>query len=171
MRGTHRLERCRIIIIGIIPAYAGNTPAGTMSDYYNWDHPRVCGEHLPDTLTTSTPKGSSPRMRGTLYEMNRKDQYPRIIPAYAGNTGLQWLDCKTCLGSSPRMRGTLCGHRYAAHHYRIIPAYAGNTLSLMGVDCRLRDHPRVCGEHSGSMIISSMQMGSSPRMRGTHRTV
>ena len=31
---------------------------------------------------------------------------------------------------------------------RIIPAYAGSTYTLMEINERKRDHPRVCGEHT-----------------------
>ena len=65
MRGTHNIPIAHIPRYGIIPAYAGNTRCMMRHCSANRDHPRVCGEHLPDTLTTSKPVGSSPRMRGT----------------------------------------------------------------------------------------------------------
>ena len=71
---------------GIIPAYAGNTPAGNWSDYYNWDHPRVCGEHLANGLIGVMVRGSSPRMRGTHEPSISQNLFFGIIPAYAGNT-------------------------------------------------------------------------------------
>ena len=46
MRGTRVRAGLIPLGFGIIPAYAGNTPAETTSDCYNWDHPRVCGEHI-----------------------------------------------------------------------------------------------------------------------------
>ena len=45
MRGTRRRCLCLRICRGIIPAYAGNTCAGTCRRARRWDHPRVCGEH------------------------------------------------------------------------------------------------------------------------------
>ena len=33
----------------------------------------------------------------------------------------------------------------------------------------VRDHPRVCGEHSDTWNAPTAERGSSPRMRGTHR--
>ena len=113
---------------GIIPAYAGNTPTRIPSVTVTRDHPRICGEHLPDTLTTSTPKGSSPHMRGTRCHGYGQLRHLGIIPAYAGNTTL-WLSQCAALrdhpricgehpcrvlrvnpnrGSSPHMRGTPC---------------------------------------------------------------
>ena len=49
----------------------------------------------------------------------------------------------------------------------IIPAYAGNTVCLPLYSPCLRDHPRVCGEHSGMAVNLLRPSGSSPRMRGT----
>ena len=48
----------------------------------------------------------------------------------------------------------------------IIPAYAGSTFSIEIRPEPLPDHPRVCGEHSGSPSVLAFAQGSSPRMRG-----
>ena len=45
MRGTLRVLGDNVNAVGIIPAYAGNTMAGTGACSKYWDHPRVCGEH------------------------------------------------------------------------------------------------------------------------------
>ena len=45
MRGTRRLRDNGHAIIGIIPAYAGNTPHPANHRWWCRDHPRVCGEH------------------------------------------------------------------------------------------------------------------------------
>ena len=131
--------------------------------------------------------GSSPRMRGTPVHVLFGVHDRGIIPAYAGNTGFAetvqmslgdhprvcgehaLLRCVllNATGSSPRMRGTRCTQQQILLCHGIIPAYAGNTLSLMGVDCRLRDHPRVCGEHGRADYRRLLLLGSSPRMRGT----
>ena len=46
MRGTHPPGLYRRLVGGIIPAYAGNTPAVEPTPMAFRDHPRVCGEHL-----------------------------------------------------------------------------------------------------------------------------
>ena len=86
MRGTHtyRLERCRIL--GIIPAYAGNTRTVLSRFRRIWDHPRVCGEHTCCRAVNMLCEGSSPRMRGTHIVRIVGDANLGIIPAYAGNT-------------------------------------------------------------------------------------
>ena len=49
----------------------------------------------------------------------------------------------------------------------IIPAYAGNTCPAIRKHSPTRNHPRVCGEHALSTVLSTSSAGSSPRMRGT----
>ena len=65
------------------------------------------------------------------------------------------------------MRGTQRWKIRDAKWRGIIPAYAGNTLSALCCRIRLRDHPRVCGEHDFYCPHSPRTTGSSPRMRGT----
>ena len=48
MRGTPFRIRKVDGQIGIIPAYAGNTCVGNLSESVDWDHPRVCGEHTTE---------------------------------------------------------------------------------------------------------------------------
>ena len=70
-------------------------------------------------------------------------------------------------GSSPRLRGTLRDGFAVLAHLGIIPALAGNTVA--GIS-RLRgrwDHPRACGEHDDMRPIQILELGSSPRLRGT----
>ena len=191
MRGTHtgRLEFAQYV--GIIPAYAGNTVGAGDCCGEPGDHPRVCGEHKWLSAVPSALAGSSPRMRGTHPDGTADHLRRGIIPAYAGNTKranpfsnkvrdhprvcgehtlqevIDWCE----QGSSPRMRGTRELHGRRTVRHGIIPAYAGNTLAP---DLRVRvigDHPRVCGEHQSERIRLHVGQGSSPRMRGTRRTV
>ena len=147
MRGTRFSGSFFLLFIGIIPAYAGNTPFGFRGGGIVWDHPRVCGEHIDTKDGRMMTTGSSPRMRGTQCLMHFVLHLLGIIPAYAGNTMVAtavacavWDHPRVCgehrtnatgaddqKGSSPRMRGT--------RH----PAFA-----TCGPN---RDHPRVCGEH------------------------
>ena len=86
MRGT--LVVCHFLcsLLGIIPAYAGNTPRSAYSTAHGWDHPRVCGEHTMRNFPYLRDEGSSPRMRGTLGLIHGSIGNAGIIPAYAGNT-------------------------------------------------------------------------------------
>ena len=111
----------------------------------------------------------------------------RIIPAFAGNTKLQKNSGYPCwdhprirgehywssnyklktLGSSPHSRGTLCSSPLLTPSDRIIPAFAGNTRARQQTPARLRDHPRIRGEHSHRAISRMLGGGSSPHSRGT----
>ena len=133
--------------------------------------------------------GSSPRMRGTPNKLANITIKDGIIPAYAGNTRNtfsvksvprdhprvcgehRWWDAAHvgAAGSSPRMRGTPENLKACAYDCGIIPAYAGNTPSRSKESTWTRDHPRVCGEHMLAARSVTSPMGSSPRMRGTHR--
>ena len=135
-------------VVGIIPAYAGNTAA----------QPGV-GHGVA---------GSSPHTRGTPQPTFIRRSLQRIIPAYAGNTTDVSIETTTTGGSSPHTRGTLRQlfklransrdhprirgehsrfRRWRAARTGIIPAYAGNT-------------------DMWTTYINDMQ-GSSPHTRGT----
>ena len=187
MRGTPAMATLATVADGIIPAYAGNTCRGTMRKPDARDHPRVCGEHPNTGNAMFAALGSSPRMRGTPVPSFFHALLSGIIPAYAGNTchcarrrcrcrdhprvcgehGTLALVDDVAVGSSPRMRGTrlVPSHRNCCRG--IIPAYAGNTGAFEAVIALLRDHPRVCGEHSTTSRSAATGTGSSPRMRGT----
>ena len=126
-------------------------------------------------------------MRGTLCASEKALACEGIIPAYAGNTSMApcppWaprdhprvcgehsetaLPVSFATGSSPRMRGTLAWFVGATVDQGIIPAYAGNTHCRRTSSTKARDHPRVCGEHTGRGDSRGVTQGSSPRMRGT----
>ena len=74
-------------------------------------------------------------------------------------------------GSSPRVRGTRRSMASLPFAVGIIPACAGNTCSPLARLCLGWDHPRVCGEHPLCSIAWHPQAGSSPRVRGTLRSM
>ena len=188
MRVTHIMLFGQAGIVGIIPAYAGNKRFIIHCPFRFRDHPRVCGEHRSGRVPTVKGAGSSPRMRGTPHQPTVQQNKPRIIPAYAGNTGFAetvqislgdhprvcgehfyavHVAC-TLMGSSPRMRGTHRLKRCGIIIIGIIPAYAGNTIAWWDCLWCPGDHPRVCGEHLRIAHVILGELGSSPRMRGTH---
>ena len=127
MRGTLGRRVVGLCLVGIIPAYAGNTPDVARRACLSGDHPRVCGEHPLWLSRSRFGVGSSPRMRGTLCRCCRTRFRLGIIPAYVGNTVRltfawpeTWDHPRVCgeharnawngvvgWGSSPHMRGTL----------------------------------------------------------------
>ena len=188
MRGTLGRRVVGLCLVGIIPAYAGNTTARNASTKAKRDHPRICGEHFAWDSTTDFDSGSSPHMRGTHPTLDIMPGDRRIIPAYAGNTrdvstrnggprdhpricgehNAVPLTDASASGSSPHMRGTLADQPQATPVDGIIPAYAGNTQHSTSKPSPPRDHPRICGEHLDRQLRYVATLGSSPHMRGTH---
>ena len=85
-RGIRSSAQSLILTAGIIPALAGNTPRWRRHRPARSDHPRSRGEYALALDDYRRVSGSSPLSRGILFETNREDMYPRIIPALAGNT-------------------------------------------------------------------------------------
>ena len=71
----------------IIPARAGQTPTGLEDCHEPADHPRACGANLGVFGIVHTHPGSSPRVRGKPVIQRVHVDFPRIIPARAGQTG------------------------------------------------------------------------------------
>ena len=69
-------------------------------------------------------------------------------------------------GSSPHVRGALENLHELVAEIGIIPACAGSTPDIQAVLTLTRDHPRMCGEHTGLMVLSIVARGSSPHVRG-----
>ena len=171
----------------IIPAYAGNTGTLVTPRCESWDHPRICGEHMPVGWNVAVSSGSSPHMRGTRCTVLLGCRMRGIIPAYAGNTTLTLGNLiargdhpRICgehstpsetppppSGSSPHMRGTHRNYEVSVYKHGIIPAYAGNTALRLHLRTGRRDHPRICGEHIRHPLSTLQSSGSSPHMRGT----
>ena len=110
-----------------IPACAGNRSSATLIRPVIAVHPRVCGEQLQDQADSVQQFGSSPRVRGTVFQRVAQGGFQRFIPACAGNSegtaaqdtghsvhprvcGEQLVSsacCSSKVGSSPRVRGTV----------------------------------------------------------------
>ncbi|PKV04346.1 hypothetical protein CQR51_1309 [Bifidobacterium pseudolongum subsp. globosum] len=151
---------------GIIPVLAGNTSKHSSRSSRRWDHPRACGEHVLVAFEHDLDRGSSPRLRGTPEHGQCGRRAAGIIPALAGNT-ISLKNVSFFLGSSPRLRGTPRSPVRAAESDGIIPALAGNTCVSLRTSAATWDHPRACGEHSVKRYAEIVELGSSPRLRGT----
>ena len=158
----------------IIPAGAGDTTSDAPLLSEASDHPRGCGGHAKSALHVGAKRGSSPRVRGTLYPQRSGQSRWRIIPAGAGDTihSLQQRGSPTdhprgCgghavehvagvanCGSSPRVRGTRDGSLRVGGERRIIPAGAGDTISGASSLSVAADHPRGCGGHSSNTQLN-----------------
>ena len=111
----------------------------------------------------------------------------RITPACAGNSILRRSSLsvvrdhpRVCgeqlrslkyhgrlMGSPPRVRGTERLSGLLMKIRRITPACAGNSGLQESDHGEHRDHPRVCGEQLTPSIVTTMLVGSPPRVRGT----
>ena len=129
-------------------------------------------------------------MRGTLDIYFHRALSYRFIPAHAGNSGhtaaqrpLASVHPRACgelkdsqfgryvsSGSSPRMRGTRCIPIRGRLHIRFIPAHAGNSSTVRMARRTNSVHPRACGELGFPAVVRAVNNGSSPRMRGTHKS-
>ncbi len=72
-------------------------------------------------------------------------------------------------GSSPRVRGTAGQSGIDAAHHRFIPAGAGNGTPVSPLTKDRPVHPRGCGERAKRSHADAVNVGSSPRVRGTDR--
>ena len=86
MRGTRGPVPKRTENRGLIPTYAGNTRIEPLQRRLPWAHPHVCGEHGLYASQPVNMSGSSPRMRGTLFQGHVAPGTSGLIPTYAGNT-------------------------------------------------------------------------------------
>ena len=174
----------------IIPACAGNTCRDGAHSHPRADHPRMRGEHVGCVCQMAGRHGSSPHARGTPRPLLARALIHRIIPACAGNTGLDAAATQVTAdhprmrgehvgdypgigvpcGSSPHARGTLDAGADQYRSWRIIPACAGNTSGVRRLGLVMADHPRMRGEHALVRRIVTGTTGSSPHARGTRRT-
>ena len=185
-RGALAEPGCGTNLEGIIPACAGSTPTRRGACGGGWDHPRVRGEHIGGFLEPLKGAGSSPRARGARPGHGHQTIRRGIIPACAGSTPTRWrstpvardhprvrgehpvggAEVMRAQGSSPRARGAPPASVGTYIGQGIIPACAGSTSAADLPTKGCGDHPRVRGEHAGSVRTIDMPPGSSPRARG-----
>ncbi len=167
VRGAHVSVQVDTRAVGIIPACAGSTCAVKGGTSYDWDHPRMCGEHGRNIPTPHTVPGSSPHVRGAPCSRLWRDCQVGIIPACAGSTPCPRArspqtrdhprmcgehitgnaDDAVKAGSSPHVRGAPLLLFLPTCLVGIIPACAGSTAWKIRVRTTDGDHPRMCGEH------------------------
>ena len=170
----------------IIPAGAGKRKSRLSLGNSEKDHPRGCGEKPSGPQPSAAGPGSSPRVRGKAPSTAPANSTPRIIPAGAGKSGLNFRNCnhskdhprgcgekrrglersRRTAGSSPRVRGKAGGRLGGQVCGRIIPAGAGKRGGQSRRASFREDHPRGCGEKNRRDFASWNVVGSSPRVRG-----
>ena len=158
----------------ITPAYAGKSRTAPIPACWAPDHPRVCGEKRPASVSFRSFSGSPPHMRGKDKDFFSSMKWYRITPAHAGKSlitaGSHTLEGdhpRTCgeknqkdpkklktRGSPPHMRGkdVLCFCQCAGHG--ITPAHAGKRLkrsrSIVPHAAIVPLFPSVCNKPAGS---------------------
>ena len=145
MRGKGRCCTSCSRRVRITPAYAGKSINVTLAGSSCWDHPRLCGEKLPQQPRFCWAAGSPPPMRGKEKHSTKPRTYARITPAYAGKReiaglhsvlawdhprlcGEKWRQLRTVSqyrGSPPPMRGKAQWLKDKVSGFGITPAYAG----------------------------------------------
>ena len=151
------------------------------------DHPRIRREHFVVFAYSGHDIGSPPHTQGTPSPLSRYTFIFGITPAYAGNTHNYSMHIVITqdhprirrehpilsehnfpvVGSPPLTRGTLF-HLFLFHSFLgITPAYAGNTPLSSPLSFRIRDHPRLRGEHVEGLESAKVTEGSPPLTRGT----
>ena len=86
VRGKPGPDRHERPAVGLIPACAGKTHAGSRPGRQRRAHPRVCGENWRDAARNAALSGSSPRVRGKLRLVACCTVSNGLIPACAGKT-------------------------------------------------------------------------------------
>ena len=186
VRGALSQLQCPCRWLGIIPACAGSTLFCHRFFGRFRDHPRMCGEHLPESAICGHSRGSSPHVRGAQNLLPIMQDLDGIIPACAGST-VSWRIRRPPCRDHPRMcgehnRGSSFGqsHKGSSPHVRgarqacddalqesgIIPACAGSTTVGKTKLLFIWDHPRMCGEHADGNKTIQGAKGSSPHVRG-----
>ena len=166
-RGALRMSAISSPFPRLIPAYAGSTQAWFQAHGSVWAHPRLRGEHKPQTTMPTSESGSSPLTRGARVGEDGECVPGGLIPAYAGSTHVKRCS-RGARAAHPRLRGEHTrggdGNEYergsspltrGARWFLLsvlaagglIPAYAGSTGHACSAPSSTPAHPRLRGEH------------------------
>ena len=186
MRGNRWSLPTPALLLGSIPACAGEPMVPTNSRAAPRVYPRVCGGTRAYWYIQKHGEGLSPRVRGNLVgpcvggvqggsipacagepavhvqPSRRSGVYPRVCGGTSSMTAMprKWT------GLSPRVRGNH-GHIPSVEHSdRSIPACAGEPCGCPLPGRRGGVYPRVCGGTVTDVDGQLSAEGLSPRVRG-----
>ena len=145
MRGKGFMQSTTSWQAGITPACAGKSCINVVLCFFDWDHPRVCGEKKKEPELAINQTGSPPRVRGKGICLMEPAHSLRITPACAGKRMscatmmfARWDHPRVCgekthgrcsgcwaTGSPPRVRGKGENDTLDGCPDRITPACAG----------------------------------------------
>ena len=110
--------------------------------------------------------GITPACAGKRFFSGLVSRVPWDHPRMCGEKLAFFVFCPYVLGSPPHMRGKGRVRHVFLPFSGITPAHAGKSSILVAHWSAVWDHPRTCGEKSGSMSNFSRCSGSPPHMRG-----
>ena len=186
-RGSHASAGLQTVRVGSIPAWAGEPMAGPWLHGCSKVYPRVGGGAIDVFPCADPDQGLSPRGRGSRVETGGLEVGAGSIPAWAGEPACQprpapatgvyprvgggadynFVTMAAAAGLSPRGRGSRADHGPGQFHEGSIPAWAGEpvrfflTLAFNGV------YPRVGGGALSTPNLHTVDVGLSPRGRGS----
>ena len=140
-------------------------------------------------VSSASPAGSSPLMRGKLDAELSAQVDDGLIPAYAGKTARASRARRFCRahphshgendspdvnlsirsGPSPLTRGKHPAEDVLVVSVRLIPTHAGKTPARPEPQASPRAHPRSRGENLPLVFLCTLWWGSSPLTRGKRR--
>ena len=103
-RGKPADRRAWALRIGLIPAHAGKTRAGSRNPVMETAHPRSRGENMACGASAHRTRGSSPLTRGKRRAHGPLHGPAGLIPAHAGKTDVQ-VGVYQIERAHPRSRG------------------------------------------------------------------
>ncbi len=186
VRGNRSISSSRTSSNGSIPACAGEPSRTRCRPLWRSVYPRVCGGTTVEKRFPIREAGLSPRVRGNRRPAETAWQYPRSIPACAGEPRapcpssrgapvyprvcggtLAWPDEPHLdKGLSPRVRGNPEDPSIELLPHGSIPACAGEPPGRHRPGREDPVYPRVCGGTYGGADAVEKTDGLSPRVRG-----
>ena len=186
VRGNRPLRTMDGVVIGSIPACAGEPARSSARLVWHRVYPRVCGGTSNPIASASRNTGLSPRVRGNQYRYSIAQYNAGSIPACAGEpSGLMrktksgWVYPRVCGGTfedsldliegwglSPRVRGNPPRPAENPTPRRSIPACAGEPPCSPVAYHVSKVYPRVCGGTPRRRTPRHPPRGLSPRVRG-----
>ena len=171
---------------GITPACAGKSRQAGVEHGVPRDHPRMCGEKIPENSMLFLGGGSPPHVRGKAMAEFGEILSPGITPACAGKRegndhgGRSGGDHPRMCGekpapsnhpvpsggSPPHVRGKGEAFLVMCAGTGITPACAGKRTGSVHDRLSVRDHPRMCGEKLVEGVQDAVEWGSPPHVRG-----
>ena len=158
------------VLVRFIPARAGNAQHALFSHPRAPVHPRAGGERREPGRAAQTGNRFIPARAGNADWWSTGAPRPSVHPRAGGERFAAFFAGAFRAGSSPRGRGTRqrqpAGHR----RRRFIPARAGNARTPWATRGTSPVHPRAGGERTIYRPVGPVEIGSSPRGRGTRCT-